>query len=185
MRCVTLIVLYSEMDTQCDKLTNQRRRSNVKRRKLSINSTHFNRRSHQFVTLSAHLHRSTCDGEIFRSPRVWGKRSRGKCPHFWRCLFSLQHNVDNNTKQTISCAPSWTPKQGRGRSRKASVSARSLPSVLIQYWSVNRYRHTDMDTGWHWHAVTSRGKTQVRSHWTHYTDVDAQNDKLTNVVGRR
>jgi len=50
MRCVTLIVLYSEMDTQCDKLTNQRRRSNVKRRKLSTQLT-----STDEVTSSLHL----------------------------------------------------------------------------------------------------------------------------------
>jgi len=184
MRCVTLIVLYSEMDTQCDKLTNQRRRSNVKRRKLSTQLT-----STDEVTSSLHLAPTFIDRhatEKFSEVQEFeGNAPEGSALIFGDAWFSLQHNVDNNTKQTISCATSWTPKQGRGRSRKASVSARSLPSVLIQYWPVNRYRHTDMDTGWHWHAVTSRGKTQVRSHWTHYTDVDAQNDKLTNVVGRR
>ena len=73
MRCLTLTVLYIDVDDQCDKLVTDDR--------------------HQFITLTVHLRwqhlrRSTCSCEIVKVQSL-GESSRGKYSYFWRCPDSL------------------------------------------------------------------------------------------------
>jgi len=87
----TRIVLYTDVDAQCDKMATVDRTSTVAR---TVRSTED---SQQFVTISIHLYRTkyadnACDGRHAAtklSPYMLGQSSRGKYPHFGDSRISL------------------------------------------------------------------------------------------------